>query len=685
MKMHRFFLMMLSLGLIAACEKEVPAVIEPADVDYSAIDLWNLPDISGSVKTIEGPTFSVKAGIGEPSSRTFLSMNSAGTNAEVHWRKGDCYYAFYEYASQRYYSPFYTQDDDVKVATFSSNYFVDGKLHCIYPDFNGLYVDPSDGTYYFGVTLAHEQNAVAGGVDPSLLHAYTEVDDPSISPSFHSVPSLVRFRMSGSATSSVTSITLRGADKPISGDYVLCQDNGLPARAPWRFTNDQTFSNVILKGSFVAGEDYYFAVLPGDFSKMILEFSDANGNSIIKSSSSKITCQRSRIVDLGTIDIGSSFDGSTPAPSVLKYMSATAGTKPISMAVISEGFKPDQLNDYILHAESGVDFLFETEPYKTYKDRFNVWILSVASNEEGATITDGNSNIKVYKDTYFGAKWGEDSYGDMRADDNIVFNFVSQNCPDIVDGSHTIAEVPILMIINDPRYGGMNWSYSNGQAYAMVPIVGNGTSMGWGFPSWRAVSDSYPSQGVVEVTQEYKNELGISTGTWRNTLVHEFGGHAFGRLKDEYWLSAQPLDPVETINGHNWSVPFGLNISPTYADVLWQADLLFQKASLVAKDARYDRIGVFQGGDYSVLNRWRSERTSCMVDNRAYFSAWQRELIVKRIMSLSGDTFSLEDFLAKDVTFDPVRDGSSSASPAPSKLPVKVFPMTPPPGLVTVD
>lgn len=59
-----------------------------------------------------------------------------------------------------------------------------------------------------------------------------------------------------------------------------------------------------------------------------------------------------------------------------------------------------------------------------------------------------------------------------------------------------------------------------------------------------------------------------------------------------------------------------------------------------------------------MFNAWRSERVSCMIDDRQYFSAWQRYLIVKRIMTLSGDlsSFSFDRWLAKDVTIDPLRD-----------------------------
>ena len=97
----------------------------------------------------------------------------------------------------------------------------------------------------------------------------------------------------------------------------------------------------------------------------------------------------------------------------------------------------------------------------------------------------------------------------------------------------------------------------------------------------------------------------------------------------------------------------------------WQADLLNNRDALIARDARYSRIGRFQGGGEMILNRWRSEKISCMIDNRQYFSTWQRELIVKRIMSLAGESFSLSDFFNLDVTLDPVRDSGGAGAPEP--------------------
>ena len=109
--------------------------------------------------------------------------------------------------------------------------------------------------------------------------------------------------------------------------------------------------------------------------------------------------------------------------------------------------------------------------------------------------------------------------------------------------------------------------------------------------------------------------------------------------------------------------------------------MLDHKTELVSRDPNYDRIGTFQGGDTYMFGRWRSEKISCMIDNRFYFSTWQRILIVQRIMSLSGRAFNLNDFWVKDVTTDPVRDTRSSLAYGSYPLPVREVPLLPPPVL----
>lgn len=66
-----------------------------------------------------------------------------------------------------------------------------------------------------------------------------------------------------------------------------------------------------------------------------------------------------------------------------------------------------------------------------------------------------------------------------------------------------------------------------------------------------------------------------------------------------------------------------------------------------------------------------------MIDNRFYFNAPSRELIVKRIKSLAGETYSWNEFLAKDVNVDntPAVTGIQAAS-------IQIMPPTAPPMLI---
>jgi hypothetical protein len=158
------------------------------------------------------------------------------------------------------------------------------------------------------------------------------------------------------------------------------------------------------------------------------------------------------------------------------------------------------------------------------------------------------------------------------------------------------------------------------------------------------------------------SELGSSIGDWRNTIIHEFGGHAFGRLADEYWSNTMLTYTNSNVSGHSWPVPFGLNVGNNPTAVPWKGILLDNLANLVSRDSRYGRIGTFQGGDTYTFGRWRSEKVSCMIDNRMYFSAWQRYLIVQRIFTLSGDlaSFTYSSWLSRDVPYDPIRESTSS-------------------------
>ena len=629
----------------------------------------------------EGALTTVYAGFA-PGVETRSRLELEESAAKVLWTRGDSFRCLYNFqASGQYYiATFTTQDDGVTEAAFSTSSALSGTgFHCFYPSNTKVGTLP-DGTYLYGLNLPATQNAVPGGIEEGLNRAFAyadqltrTLDEPL---SFHNAISLLKFRMDGAVVSRVKEVTF-SCSGSIAGDLSFENQNGILTESTrYSFNNETKSSKVVLTGDFEADTDYYIALWPRQTNGFTMEFSDGEASSTVKESFKSVTFERSRIKDFGTIHLGDDFtnDDSSSIEAV-QYMTATEGSKPVTIAVIPEGFTTDELSQFELLAKSGIDALFETEPYKTYRNRFNVYFLKVPSRESGASVTDGNGNVTTSVMTYFSAKWGMSTYGDMSADNSKVFEFVNEHCPDILDGIHPISEVPILMIINDQRYGGICWSYSNGQGFGMVPYTSGGDGLYWSMPNIVPTTDDpLPEPVDNDVLQAYYRQTsnedraevgGPVYGDWRNTVIHEFGGHCFGRLGDEYWSDYTLNYTSGPVDGHGWQVPMALNLSASPSDAPWKADLLDRLDQLKEKDARYGRIGTFQGGGNYLYGRWRSEKISCMIDNRAYFSAWQRYLITRRIFTLSGDldSFSFEAWLANDITLDPVRDATTHSAP----------------------
>ena len=651
-----------------------------------------------------GEPVTVYAGFA-PDAETRSRLEVEESAAKVLWTRGDSFRCLYNFqpSGQYYIATFTTQDDGAASAAFSTSRSLSGTgFHCFYPSNTKVGVLP-DGSYLYGLNLPATQHAVAGGIEEGLNRAFAyadqltqTMDEPL---TFHNAISLLKFRMDGDVVSRVKAVTF-SCSGSIAGDLSIVNQDGIPTESTTYFFNNETKSSkVVLTGDFAADTDYFIALWPRQTNGFTMEFSDGEASATLKESFKSVTFERSRIKDFGTIHLGDDFvnDDSSSIEAV-RYMTATEGSKPVTIAVIPEGFTEDELPQFELLAKSGIDVLFDTEPYKTYRNRFNVYLLKVPSRESGASVTDGNGNVTTSVKTFFGAKWGASTYSDMSADSQKVFDFVSEHCPDILNGTHSISEVPILMIINDQRYGGICWSYSDGQGFGMVPYTYGGNGIYWSMPSIVPITDDPLPEPVDndilqayyrQTTNEDRAEVGGSVyGDWRNTLVHEFGGHCFGRLGDEYWSDNKLNYTNGPVDGHRWPVPMGLNLSSTPSDAPWKADLLDRLDMLTALDAHYGRIGAFQGGGNYLYGRWRSEKISCMIDNRFYFSAWQRYLITQRIFNLSGDldSFSFESWLANDVTVDPVRDDTPHLAPgAPEHRTYRKGGPLPPPVLVEVD
>lgn len=147
----------------------------------------------------------------------------------------------------------------------------------------------------------------------------------------------------------------------------------------------------------------------------------------------------------------------------------------------------------------------------------------------------------------------------------------------------------------------------------------------------------------------------LEEGNASEVIVHEAGGHGFGKLLDEYiydWavdnrISEEDLDGFkEYIKSYYHDREWGMNVSTTDVseDVPWSRFL---------KDPRYENeVGIYQGAWLYPYNLWRPSENSIMHEiYSSDFNAPSREAIYKRIMTLSeGEdwTYDYETFVAFD-------------------------------------
>ena len=656
---------------------------------------------TGLVAPVEPPVYTIQAGFSAADPETRSRLDFQPTEARVLWSRGDAFKLVRMNESNYSSATFTTQDDGVESAVFTSTKTLSGS------EFTSGY--PAE-VYRVGrqgamgciliTPVPSEQQAVAGGVAEGLNRAAAYSTSFSADLHFHNMLSFVRFRVDGACVSTLESVTFN-AGTTVAGDASVYFVDGKPVidfSRNWSNPTVARSTSVTLSGSFEVGQDYCIALVPVNLpSGFSLEFRDGEGHSLYKYSYKALRLSRSRIVDFGTIHLGDNWEPQEEEnPEVLEYVHQQAGRKKNVIALLADGFREEELDLFDRLAKDAVNYLFSVEPFKSYKDYFTVYICRVPSNESGAGVLDDNGNIVTAVDNYFGSRWGEESYGNMTADAGTVQSYLRAKIPEVVSGEVDYRSIPTALIINDNRYGGICHIFSNGWNYCQVPYQYAGGEIRWSFPKYQAVNAQDDSEGVRETTDEERDEMGRHIGNWRNTFLHEFGGHAYGRLTDEYWSATTKYTSPGAIAGQSYPVPYALNVSGFYDTVPWQADLLDHLDEWTARNPDYGRIGIWHGAHTSLYYRWRSEKTSCMIDNRPYFSTWQRILLVRKIMEKAGETFSMDEFIAKDVTADPIRPVESATISPEERIQARMkarsqallvpeAPMLPPPVLHEED
>ena len=285
---------------------------------------------------------------------------------------------------------------------------------------------------------------------------------------------------------------------------------------------------------------------------------------------------------------------------------ATKGNKGgINIVLLGDGFNAKDIasRDYLKDIKQEVEYFFGIEPYKTYRDYFNVYTAIPLSTESGV----GTVNTIRYNrfNTTFTGGVG------LKADYDEVFDY-ALGAPTVNKGN--LNQTLIIMVPNSTDYGGICQMWEDGSAIAFCP------QSTYGYP--------LDTRGVIQ---------------------HEAGGHGFGKLGDEYIYHNAFIDACGcSCCGHvlefNGAKSLGwydnLELTGKMHSVGW--------SHLIFDDRYSDIVDIYEGGYMHNRGVFRSEPNSCMNNDIPYYSTISRESIVKRIKAYAGETYSFEDFVKND-------------------------------------
>ena len=285
---------------------------------------------------------------------------------------------------------------------------------------------------------------------------------------------------------------------------------------------------------------------------------------------------------------------------------ATKGNKGgINIVLLGDGFNAKDIasGEYLKDIKQEVEYFFGIEPYKTYRDYFNVYTAIPLSTESGV----GTVNTIRYNrfNTTFTGGVG------LKADYDEIFDY-ALGAPTVNKGN--LNQTLIIIVPNSTDYGGICQMWPDGSAIAFCP----------------------------------KSTYGYPLNT-RGVIQHEAGGHGFGKLGDEYIYHNAFIDACGcSCCGHvlefNAAKSLGwydnLELTGKMHSVGW--------SHLIFDDRYSDIVDIYEGGYMHNRGVFRSEPNSCMNNDIPYYSTISRESIMKRIKAYAGETYSFEDFVKND-------------------------------------
>ena len=413
--------------------------------------------------------------------------------------------------------------------------------------------------------------------------------------------------------------------------YEECHQNGFEVIAtvqldengnPWQ--DDSALRQIVKERGYDAWHNFTWGPWGYSMSVPVAEVYDSNGNIVFSSFHPYPDPVRNRFGRSTGFDLApflesvlepvkyTSTDYSKDGE-VMTLQTATAGNG-INVVFMGDAYTDKDMGSggrYEEVMKQSMEELFKIEPYKSFRNRFNVYAVKVVS--PNGKVGGGYTTAL---ETSFG--YGSEIYCNTEKSEGYALKV-----PSITSTENLLT----FVMVNDPDYKGM------------------------------ALMSRSALSGIAFITTE-----GNDPYWFGNTIRHE-SGHAFGFLADEY-VSYEGLIPANKVEEYtDLYNQFGW-----YSNVDFTNDPSKVHWSFFLSDDRYkNETGIYEGGFYYEKGVFRPSENSMMRDQLEYFNAPSRLAIYKRIMELSGEEYSFEKFLE----YDAVNRGAVAAAAArpPLKAP----------------
>lgn len=264
----------------------------------------------------------------------------------------------------------------------------------------------------------------------------------------------------------------------------------------------------------------------------------------------------------------------------------------LKIVIMGEAYSDRLIADgtYRKHAEMAMEAFFSEEPYTSFRQYFDVYMVNVVSRNEvlGAN-TAFDTSVEFDRNTFV--------TNPIKAIE-IVSNLSETN--------YHPANITSIILMN-----------------TRAPFRSNCTSFVDDFSAAFCLCNGNP-ESIQQI------------------IHHESCGHGFGNLSDEY-TEFEGAYPTPEVIDYRHAVNASMNVDVTNnpQEVIWNyyfTDMRYEK----------EKLGIYEGALCYSQGAYRATENSIMRYNTGGFNAPSRQSIYRRIMEKSGKTYRFEDFLEYD-------------------------------------